>query len=277
MKKPTFRDTAEQILNLEIEHRVNELGGYGSGGEVIYEAHPSGCPSVLVDKKGSATATFMSNGSVGLTVKLENGMDVHVLDTSFETVEKRETGAPSSNVWLDVSGGKEKRTASLMNPRAAVGLEASAIRVVKVGDPERAMWYCAWFDAGKKRRMAAAVRLALVLTPQGPTLTRDIYVRNDGKKTVDGKLWTYFNTHGTQRFVYNKECWYDMGLPVSNRESVISATVPYSEIIQLKRISSETEKAKAEDATCDYATFVGDTSEYAIMPAAVREGRMLKG
>ena len=55
---------AERIIELQIQDRVNKLGGYGPSGEVIYEKHPLSCPSVLVSKAGNAIATFMSNGSI---------------------------------------------------------------------------------------------------------------------------------------------------------------------------------------------------------------------
>ena len=46
-----FAKEAEQILSLKIAHRVHSTGGYGANSEVIYEGHPTGCPSVLVDSK----------------------------------------------------------------------------------------------------------------------------------------------------------------------------------------------------------------------------------
>ena len=63
-----FVTDAQRILSLKIADRTSRLGGYGPGGEVIYERHPAGCPSVLVDNQGPATATYMSNGSIGLVV-----------------------------------------------------------------------------------------------------------------------------------------------------------------------------------------------------------------
>ena len=276
-QKASFEQMAQNILALEVELRINKLGGYGPSGEVIYEAHPANCPSVLVDKKGTATASFMSNGSVGLVVKIPEGMDISVLDTSFDNVEKREIKPLSGNVWLDFAAGRERHIASLINPKIGMNAEASKVKVVKVGDPNRAMWYCAWFKPETGVELQTVVRMALVLTPQGPALTRDVYVKNVGKKAAKGNLWTNFFTHCTQRFVYNKEAWYDRGLPVTNTESVNSATVPYTDIIQLKRISSAATNAKAVDSTCDYATFIGDTSVFAAMPEAVVKGAMLPG
>ena len=46
-----FAVEAERVLALAPECRVNTLGGYGPNLEVIYEAHPPGCPSVLVDSR----------------------------------------------------------------------------------------------------------------------------------------------------------------------------------------------------------------------------------
>lgn len=275
-KKGSFADEAERILTLSIDHRVNSLGGYGPNGEVIYEAHPVACPSVLADQKGNATAAFASNGSVEFEVKLEEGMDIKVLEGSFETVEKREIGVPSANVWLDAAAGGKRHIASLMNPKYNIDCAPRSIRVVKLRDPDRSMWYCARFAPERGLAFDTVVKLALLETAKGPALSREICVINRGRKTLNGRLWTYFNLHGTQRFVYNKELWYDMGLPVSNTESVVSATVPYSDIMQLKRLSNDTANAKAVDATCDYTTFVGNTSASAVMPQAVIEGAMLK-
>ncbi len=44
---PSFAAQAERVLALPVAYRVNALGGYGPGSEVIYEAHPPGCPSAL--------------------------------------------------------------------------------------------------------------------------------------------------------------------------------------------------------------------------------------
>ena len=119
LRAPSFAREAERILGLEIEARINALGGYGPDGEAIYEAHPSGCPSVLVDHFREATATFMSNGSTDFLVRIPEGMEVRVLEGSFDPVEKHETGVPSANLWLDVAGAAKRRhVASLINPKA---------------------------------------------------------------------------------------------------------------------------------------------------------------
>ena len=166
---PSFAQQAEHALNVEIAHRVNALGGYGPAGEVIYEAHPFNCPSVMVDSLGPVTAEFMSNGSVDLSVKLPDGMEVRVLRRSFDRVEKREIGLPSANVWLDLGEGDGpagRAVASLMNPAASLGLAPESIRIVKLGDPSRAIWYCATFSAGRAK-VTTAVRLSLAAVAPG--------------------------------------------------------------------------------------------------------------
>ena len=276
-----FVRQAEHVLGVPISHRVNRLGGYGPGLEVIYEAHPSGCPSVLADSKANATVTFMSNGSVAFNVKLAEGMDVAVLEGSWDMSDKRECRVPSQNVWLEITnksgpGDRPARrsAASLINPNININCPAESIRVVKLGDPGRAMWYCASFAPGKGVKYETAVKLSFVHTEKGPAVLREVFVRNAGKSPISGTLWTYFNLHGTQRFVYNKDLWYDTGLPLSGDETVVSATVPYSAIMQIKRISSLAGNMKFVDATCDYATFVGDTSAPSVLPAAVVRGKM---
>lgn len=244
-----FEEATEYILSLQIDHRVNALGGYGPNGEVIYEAHPVGCPSTLVDSQPNATATFTSNGSLDFVCKLKDGTDVHILDGSFDTVEKRETGVPSSNVWLAVSLDDKERVASIVNPSLNVNLAPAETKVVKLGDPERAMWYCASFKPAGGTQIATAVRLSLTHTAQGPAITREIYVKNCGDRVIQGSLWTYFNLHSTQRFVYNKDLWYDAGLPLSNTETVTVAKMPYEDVLQIKRVSSATENATARAAS----------------------------
>jgi len=101
--------------------------------------------------------------------------------------------------------------------------------------------------------------------------------KNTGKKGLVGNVWTYCSLHGTQRFVYNKEIWYDCGFPASLTESVMTARVPYSDIVQIKRLSSQLTNMKAVDASCDYQTFIGDTAASAFLPKAVVDGAMQKG
>ena len=219
----------------------------------------------------------MSNGSISFVVKIEGGMEIRVLDGSFDPVEKRETNTPSNNVWLDVRAGKERHIASLINPSANVNAVPQSIKIVKLGDPDRSMWYCATFSPAKGVSYQTAIKFTLKYTSAGPALTREIFVKNMGKGMLKGDLWAAFTMHGTQRFVYNKELWYDRGMPLSPAEVVVSCTVPYTDIIQIKRLSSEITNAKPLDVTADYATFVGDTAALMTMPQAVLQGKMLKG
>ncbi|MEI6165863.1 MAG: hypothetical protein WCS52_01580 [bacterium] len=273
----TLSQQAEHILAIQPAFRVNRLGGYGDGGEVIYNAHPCGCPSILVDTQGPSTATFMSNGSVGFEIKLPDGMEIKVLESHFDPVEKRETGVPSGNVWLSFLAGGKRQTVSLINPHSANDCTPTWIKVVKLAAPERSMWFASEFRPAPGIRLATAVRLMLRETDQGPALVRDIYVKNLGRTTVTGDLWTYYGLHGTQRFAYNKEIWYDCGYPATLTELVMTARVPYSDIIQIKRLTSEPVRFTPLDATCDYSTFVGNTAASAQLPQAVRQGHMLKG
>lgn len=279
MKKQqnAFLDEAAHVLALNVSHRVNCLGGYGPHSEVIYEGHPANCPSVLVDSRDGATATFMSNGSVGFSVKVPGGMEVRVLDNHFEPVEKREVGTPSGNVWIDLKLGTRHAIASLINPACNSGLPADSIRIVKLGDPDRAMWFCAWFKPAPGIQIETAVKMSMRISSQGPILVREIAVRNSGKKAIVGGLWTNYFLHGTQRFVYNKDLWYDAGCPVSLTDTVMTARVPYSDIIQIKQLHNKPANLKSVDATCDYATFVGSTAAYALLPEAIQRGAMIPG
>jgi len=272
-----FVAEARHALGLKVAHRVSKLGGYGPASEVIYDGHPIGCPSVLVDSARGATATFMSNGSVGFVVKMPDNPEVKVLDGHFDLLEKKETGVPSSNVWLTLSGGRAPIVASLMNPSNNHNCPAVRVRVVKLGDPNRAMWYCAWFEPVAGVRLVTAVRLSLRHTVSGPALLREIFVENQGRKQAAGNLWTNYFLPGTQRFVYNKSSWYDAGCPMTLDDTVMTARVPYSDMIQIKRQHGETRNLKPVDATCDATTFLGDTSILSTLPASVLRGKMQKG
>ena len=276
-KSKSFVQEAAWALTVPIAHRASEIGGYGANGEVIYEGHPTNCPSVLVDNQRDATATFMSNGALGFEVKQAGTAEVAVLDVSFDFAEKREIGVPAANVWIDVRAGRERRIASIINPKSEMNSPPAGIRLVKLGDPRRALWYGAFFRPAPGVSYETAVKCSLVYTPAGPALRREVCVKNTGKKSISGLLWTFYFLHGTQRFVYNKQLWYDISLPLSNKETVVAATVPYSDMVQIKRVSSDPQGMKAVDATCDYATFIGDTSVFSIMPEAVRRGAMLPG
>lgn len=123
--------TAQNILAIPIQHRVNALGGYGPAGEVIFEKQPFNCPSSLTVQQGDATAAFQTNGSVDFEVKHPGGLAVHVLEGSFDPVEKRETGVPSANTWLEFSG----RFASIINPNANWNLPPLTNRIIKTSAP----------------------------------------------------------------------------------------------------------------------------------------------
>lgn len=270
-----FVREAERILALPISEQVNALGGYGPDGEVVYDGHPDGCPSVLMTALDGANATFMSNGSIAFAVKLANGMEVRVLDGHFDATEKRELGVPSNNLWLRLADGA---VAGLVDAQGGFGLAPRSIRIVKLGDPQRAMWFCAEFAPRPGVSFRTAVQFRLVATPAGPALLRLAYLANTGKKPLTGDLWSWFNLHGTQRFVYNKEIWYDAGLPLTPSETVVSCTVPYSDIVQVKRVSSAPGPGlRAVEATCDYTAFVGDSGCSARAPLAVRRGALGAG
>ncbi len=270
----SFAEQAKRILSLEIAARANSLGGYGPSGEVIYEKHPNGCPSVLADRCGSADAIFMSNGSVSFSVKIPEGLDVKVLEGSFDNVEKRETAPLSQNVWLSL--GKELPVASLSAPGAKMGgIIPDSIRIVKIGDPCRSMWHCAEFSCGRDIKVRTAIKLALVMGKSGPAVIRGVYVENIGKEEISPILWTYFSTKGTQRFVYNKSLWYDSGICDAKGDCVISCRVPYSDIAQIKAVRSECVNAKLLSSTCDYQSFVGDSGDSLAFPKAILEGKFL--
>lgn len=269
----SFPNQARAILDLPVAHRVNDLGGYGPNGEVVYLRHPFSCPSVLVDKKGDATLTAMSNGSLDLAVKQRGGMDLHILRGHFDPVGKRETGPPSHNVWLRLGSAAKPRVVSLVNPKLNHAMVPESIKIVKVTQETPAFWYCAEFKPGPKMRLACAVQIRMLATRAGPAVLRQVYLQNTGARSIKGQLWTYFDTRGTQEFVYNKEIWYDMGLPLSPRNGVVSCAVPYSTEMQIKRISSRSSgPIRLGNPCCDYSGFVGDSGDGLALPAAVRAG-----
>jgi hypothetical protein len=271
-----FFAIAEKLRTLQLTNRVNKLGGYGASGEVIYDAPPPNCPSVLLSNLNDATLTVMSNGSVKFTVKNQRDLEVTVLHGSFDPVAKQETGVPSSNVWLEMNRGKKQCFTSLINPNIGQGLTPSWTRIVKLGDPERSMWFMSEFSPSSGVKLFTAVRYMLKTTNVGPVLCRDVVVKNIGRKKAEARIWSWFELHGTQKMYYDKPIWYDAGLPVSLTESVITESTPKEDYIQIKRVSTELINAKALDATCDYADFVGNSSATALLPEAVRRGAFLK-
>ena len=258
------------MLAAPIQHRVNLLGGYGPNGEVIFEQHPTNCPSSLTINSGNATATFLTNGSVDFEIKDPSGLTIRVLEGSFDPVEKRETGVPSSNAWLEFSG----KFASIINPNANWNLPSSSNRIIKTSAP-RGMWFCASFSPQPDSVIQTVTQLTLIQSPQGPVLQRSIFLRNAGQAPIKGNLWTYFNLRGTQRFTYHKPLWYDMGLPISATDTIIAARVPNENILQIKYVSNQLDKLTACEATCDYSTFIGDSSAMSIFPQAIQCGYML--
>ena len=272
-KTMPFAEQAERILSLSVDAPVNANGGYGSGGEVIFTSHPVNCPSVLADKRGAAKAAFMTNGSTMFSIRTKEGLAVEILKSHFDPVEKVETGVPSQNMWLSLD---TQTAASLINPGVNLNLKPAAIKIVKLGDPNRALWYCSEFQT-RGIRLQTAVKLTLVDTPSGPAILRAAYIKNIGKKQADAMVWTMFRTPGTQQFVYNKSAWYDQGLALTKTESVVSADVPYTTIVQLKRASTALKNATAVAATCDYTTFVGNSGAAGLFPQAILAGGMLPG
>ncbi len=253
-------------------------GGYGPDGEVIYTRHPTGCPSVLVDSRGGAKATFMSNGSVEFRVRSADGLDVEVLRGHFDPVEKREIGVPSQDLWLrlDNEDGAGPSVASLVNPQRNLNLEPVAIKLVKLTRSGGAFWFTAAFAPSPAVRLETAVAFSMVLTDSGPALLRRCELHNAGRQNVSGQLWSFFNLMGTQRFSYNKSAWYDRGLPLSPDELVVASVVPVPGSLQLKRLSARAEaNLTAGEATCDAFRFIGDSAATSLLPAAVRRGGLL--
>ncbi len=268
-----FIGEAQAILDLETSSKVNELGGYGPDGEAIYHSPPYGCPSTLVDKQGAAKAVFMSNGSIDFSVNVLEGMEIKVLRGSYDQVEKREIGPMSANAWLRLSDRGCAKICSLVNPKINVGVPHYKLKYVKCVAPGKAVWFCMDISGSEGVRLETAVKTELIKASSGPALRRQILVRNCGNGRFTGTLWTCFNTHGTQKFAYNKENWYDAGLPLSPSETVAACPVPYTDILQIKRLSSACYGgAKPVAATCDYQSFVGDSSSLSILPDAVRNG-----
>jgi cellobiose phosphorylase len=261
-----FIQEANDILSKKITQRVNSLGGYSSDGDVIYEKYPMGCPSVLVDKKENATATYMSNGSIDFSVSQKGYKDIKVLEGSFDAVEKRETSPMSGNIWMNFDGA----IASLINPKIEINSPSKSLKFIKKY-ADNSVWYTAVFS-----EYETAVKICLKETAAGPALIRKVFIRNLSKSLLSGKLWTYFKLNGTQEFAYNKEIWYDAGLPLSPETQIVSASVPYRDCLQIKKVHNSCSKGiVAKFATCDYQTFIGDTSAFVALPDAVKQNGML--
>lgn len=275
-KSGAFEKEAEKVINLTISYPVNKLGGYGESGDVIYVDHPHGCPSVLVDKQNDTTATFVSNGSIDLKVlHKENNKEVTILKSSFDAVEKKESGPLSSNIWLSFESKKQICFQSLLNSNIQQNCQAKSIKILKRAS-DRSMWYCNEINQDG-HQLSTALKVQLVYTKTGPALVRQLFIRNNGTKPFAGKLWAYFDLKGTQYFVYNKSVWYDAGLPVSAKEQIASCSVPYSEMLQIKRVSAtSTKEIKFVNSTCDYQSFIGNTSQLSIFPQAIMQNGMLK-
>lgn len=275
----SFQQQALDLRRLTIAHpAAGGHGGYGPRGEVIYTRHPVGCPSVMVDSRGGAKATFMSNGSVEFRVRGADGLDVEVLRGHFDPMEKREIGVPSQDLWLrlDERPASPPAVASLVNPQRNLNLEPAAIKLVKLNPPIGTFWFTAEFAPAPAVRLESSVAFSLVPTDSGPALLRRCLLHNAGKTAVSGQLWSFFNLMGTQRFVYNKSAWYDRGLPLSTDEVVVAATVPFSTALQVKRLSARAgANLTAGEATCDGFRFVGDCAASSLMPEAVRRGAIL--
>lgn len=277
----SFVNEAQRILNLQPAYIVRDTDGYSHDGEVIYQSHPLGCPSVLVDSQGKGTVQFLSNGSIEFKVKTHSGLEVHVLESSFDPVEKRETGVPSNNVWLVLKSGPKKSDKlctilSIINPYHCIPSVNISGKVVKIGYPSRAMWFCYEILLHGNNKLRTAVKFSLQSNEFGLALLRQIYLEYIGRGKIKGSVWTYFHTRGTQRFVYNKPLWYDAGRVINKNEIVVTATVPYSSSIQIKRISSVVSgNIKSTASTCDYTSFIGSSEFSAILPQSVLKDELL--
>lgn len=52
--------------------------------------------------------------------------------------------------------------------------------------------------------------------------------------------------------------------------------MPGETLLQIKRVSSQAQHLAALEATCDYASFVGDSSALALFPQALQHGQLLE-
>lgn len=263
MRFTNFPQQVEEIHHLPLTSPVSSFGGYGPGGEVIYTNALQGCPGVFVAQADHAMVTVQTNGSTHFRTLLEQ-KEIHVLKGSFDPVAKRETGLPSHNVWLRLEDGEFY---SLINP---VWKKRYSHRVIKTSGADKAIWFAGTSDA-----ITTAVEIALKMTSHGPALIRRTHLRNTGSTFRRGQLWSSFHVHGTQFFSYNKDNWYDTGLPVTDTDIVVACPVPFTEIYQIKRLSQKRHHLQWLGATCDYQSFVGSSSASALWPEAVARGGFL--
>ncbi|GAT32607.1 hypothetical protein TSACC_21006 [Terrimicrobium sacchariphilum] len=263
MRFTNFSERAEKIHGLPLASPVSSHGGYGPGGEVIYTSALQGCPGVFVAQEGHAMVTVQTNGSTHFRTLLEQ-KEIPVLKGSFDPVVKRETGLPSHNVWLRLESGEFY---SLINP---VWKKRDTHRVIKTTGANRAIWFAGTSDA-----IATAVEITLAMTPHGPALVRRTHLKNTGTAARRGQLWSSFHVHGTQFFSYNKDNWYDAGLPVTDADIVVACPVPFTEIHQIKRLAQKRHHLQWLGATCDYQSFVGSSAASALWPEAVARGGFL--
>ena len=267
-----FINETEEILSLKINHKAGSNGGYASNGSVIYTEHPSACPSVLVDKNADAVVTYMSNGSLDFKYKYpKDGFEVQILRSSFDQFEKREIGVASNNIWL--KDQNSSFATSIINP-ALTGVTPVSLKIVK-DLTNRAFWYCHTFNICNNLTIETAVKYSMVICDAGPAIIRQCFIRNTGSQAFSGSLFGFFDIRGTQLFNYNKEIWYDSGMPVSFTDTICSALLPYSSKIQIKRISSSVQGGLTPvSSTCDYLNFVGRTNSTSLFPQALMEGNL---
>lgn len=263
MRFTNFLERAEKILQLPLTSPVSSFGGYGTGGEVIYTSALQGCPGVFVAQVDRAILTVQTNGSTHFRTLLGQ-KEIHVLKGSFDPVAKRETGLPSHNVWMRLENGEFY---SLINP---VWKKRDTHRIIKTGGSDKALWFIGASDG-----ITTAVEIRLTIASHGPALVRRTLLKNAGSTVLRGQLWSSFHVHGTQFFSYNKDNWYDAGLPINDANIVVACPVPFTEIHQIKRLSQKRHHLRWLGATCDYQSFVGSSSASALWPEAVARGEFL--
>ena len=271
-KYQDFNSEARGILSLKIAHQVNEDGGYGPDGQVIYLNHPFGSPAFLTVKKENTVAEFFSNGSVDFRIKVEDFAEIVILDGHFDRMDKRETHVPAQNLWISIKG----QPASLMNPDLKLSPLSTGKKIVIINRPEPAIWYCGQFVTPSGETLESAVKLVLAMSNTGPVLTRHVFIKNSADRPVKGQLWTYFNLPSTMEESWDRDIWYNRGIPLSGHETVIASAVPYRDIVQIKRIMSAFSGGiQFKESTCDYLSFIGHSGVSAFLPQAVQQGKLV--